>query len=185
MVTEGQAKVDPSLGEAARQVLTFTLGAESYGVDILRVQEIRGWAPVTRIPKSPEHVLGVLNLRGSIVPIVDLRRRFGLEEAHFTALTVIIVLFVESPTGRREFGLVVDAVSDVMDIQPGDMKPAPELGSRHDADFLLGLATLDEKMVMLLDVDCLISLGLIADTERAATVTGRKVLPASEAQSPT
>ena len=84
----------------SNQVLTFTLGEETYGVDILRVQEIRGWSPVTRIPQAPAHVLGVLNLRGSIVPIVDLRMRFNLQRAEYTPLTVIIVLSVESSLGR-------------------------------------------------------------------------------------
>src|SRR3954471_23239906 len=96
----------------SNQVLTFTLGEETYGVDILRVQEIRGFSPVTRIPQSPTHILGVLNLRGSIVPIVDLRMRFSLERAEYTPLTVIIVLSVESSVGRRDFGVVVDGVSD-------------------------------------------------------------------------
>ena len=100
----------------SNQVLTFTLGDETYGVDILRVQEIRGYSPVTRIPQSPPHVLGVLNLRGSIVPIVDMRMRFNLERAEYTPLTVIIVLSVESPVGRRDFGVVVDGVSDVIDV---------------------------------------------------------------------
>jgi purine-binding chemotaxis protein CheW len=104
---------------ASKQVLTFTLGDETYGVDILRVQEIRGWAPVTRIPQAQAHVLGVLNLRGSIVPIVDLRMRFSLPRAEYTPLTVIIVLSVESPQGRRDFGLVVDGVSDVIDVALG------------------------------------------------------------------
>ena len=97
--------------------------------DILRVQEIRGWSPVTRIPQAPAHVLGVLNLRGSIVPIVDLRMRFNLQRAEYTPLTVIIVLSVESPLGRRDFGVVVDGVSDVIDVAAGDVKPAPEFGA--------------------------------------------------------
>ena len=98
-MTDPSAKKQVDGGPAAsRQVLTFCLDAETYGVDILRVQEIRGWSPVTRIPKSPPHVLGVLNLRGSIVPIVDLRVRFSLERAEFTPLTVIIVLSIMTPT---------------------------------------------------------------------------------------
>jgi purine-binding chemotaxis protein CheW len=138
------------------QVLTFTLGEETYGVDILRVQEIRGWSPVTRIPQAPAHVLGVLNLRGSIVPIVDLRMRFNLQRAEYTPLTVIIVLSVESSQGRRDFGLVVDGVSDVVDVPAGDVKPAPELGRQASTEFIAGLAAVSERMVMLLDIDQLI-----------------------------
>ncbi len=157
MTAEAAAMVQEAATPESQQVLTFTLGAESYGVDILRVQEIRGWTSVTRIPQAPEHVLGVLNLRGSIVPIIDLRRRFGIGEAAFTPLTVIIVLLVELPGGRREFGLVVDGVSDVVDITAANMKPPPEIGGRVDGDFLKGLATVAEAMVILLDVDTLIS----------------------------
>lgn len=162
MTIEASVSVEDVAAADSRQMLTFTLGDEKYGVDILRVQEIRGWSPVTRIPKAPSHVLGVLNLRGSIVPIIDLRRRFGLESVEFTTLTVIIVLSVETASGRREFGLVVDGVSDVVDVRPDDQKPAPDLGGRSDAEFLLGLATIDDQMVMLLDVDSLVSQGLVA-----------------------
>ncbi len=99
-----------------RQVLTFVLGNETYGVDILRVQEIRGLSAVTKIPQAPAHVLGVLNLRGSIVPIVDLRMRLSLERAEYTPVTVIIVLSVLAGSNRRDFGVVVDGVSDVVDV---------------------------------------------------------------------
>src|ERR1044072_8124610 len=119
---------------ASKQMLTFTLGDETYGVDILRVQEIRGWSPVTRIPQAQPYMLGVLNLRGSIVPIVDLRMRFNLPRAEYTPLTVIIVLSVESAQGRRDCGLVVDGVSDVIDVPAGDVKPAPELGRRGSTE---------------------------------------------------
>src|SRR6266849_3815477 len=146
----------------SRQVLTFCLGAETYGVDILRVQEIRGWSPVTRIPKSPPHVLGVLNLRGSIVPIVDLRVRFSLERAEFTPLTVIIVLSITTPNGRSEFGLVVDSVSDVVDISTKDLKDAPNLGGKMNADFIQCLATVADRMLILLDVDALIGRDLLS-----------------------
>jgi len=140
----------------SNQVLTFTLGKETYGVDILRVQEIRGWSPVTRVPQSPPHVLGVLNLRGSIVPIVDLRMRFRLDEAEYTAVTVIIVLSVETTHGRRDLGVVVDGVSDVIDIKAADIKPSPDLGGEATTEFIQGLMTVGEHMVMLLDIDRLV-----------------------------
>jgi purine-binding chemotaxis protein CheW len=142
--------------EPPRQVLTFSLGAENFGVDILRVQEIRGWSPVTRIPKVPPHVLGVLNLRGAIVPIIDLRVRFGLAQAEFTPLTVIIVLSVKSAHGTREFGLVVDGVSDVVDIEAENMKATPNLSHNASVEFIQGLAIVAERMLILLDVDELI-----------------------------
>lgn len=141
---------------AARQVLTFVLGEETYGVDILRVQEIRGWSAVTKIPQAPAHVLGVLNLRGSIVPIVDLRMRLALERAEYTSVTVIIVLSVLSGTGRRDFGVVVDGVSDVVDVNEADVRPPPELGASAATDFIRGLVPVAERMVVLLDIDRLI-----------------------------
>ncbi len=143
-------------GSASRQVLTFVLGSETYGVDILRVQEIRGWSAVTKIPQSPAHVLGVLNLRGSIVPIVDLRMRLDLERAEYTAITVIIVLSVVCGAGRRDFGVVVDGVSDVVDVNEADVRPSPDLGARTATDFIRGLVPVAERMVVLLDIDRLI-----------------------------
>jgi len=141
----------PPSGEPAaslrRQVLTFVLGAETYGFDILRVQEIRGWSAVTKLPQSPAHVLGVLNLRGSIVPIVDLRMRFGLERAEYTSVTVIIVVSVVSESGRRDFGVVVDGVSDVVDVNEADVRPPPELGARTTTDFIRGLVPVAERVL--------------------------------------
>jgi purine-binding chemotaxis protein CheW len=158
MTTTATAKSEPgdTKPSGSQQVLTFTLGNETYGVDILRVQEIRGWAPVTRIPQSPPHVLGVLNLRGSIVPIVDLRMRFALERAAYTAVTVIIVLSVEAQNGRRDIGVVVDGVSDVVDIDSAHIKPPPDLGGQVKTEFIRGLAALGDQMTMLLDIDRLV-----------------------------
>ncbi|MGH8150750.1 MAG: chemotaxis protein CheW [Steroidobacteraceae bacterium] len=147
---------DGEPGSASRQVLTFVLGNETYGVDILRVQEIRGWSVVTKIPQSPPHVLGVLNLRGSIVPIVDLRMRLSLERAEYTAITVIIVLSIVSAAARRDFGVVVDGVSDVVDVNDANVRPAPDLGSRAATAFIRGLVPVAERMVVLLDIDRLI-----------------------------
>jgi purine-binding chemotaxis protein CheW len=161
MTDHSPKKQGDNIPASSRQVLTFCLGAETYGVDILRVQEIRGWTPVTRIPKSPAHVLGVLNLRGSIVPIVDLRVRFSLERAEFTPLTVIIVLSIMTPTGKSEFGLVVDSVSDVVDISANDLKETPNLGGKLNADFIQCLATVADRMLILLDVDALVGRDLL------------------------
>jgi purine-binding chemotaxis protein CheW len=146
-----------STKSGSQQVLTFVLGSETYGVDILRVQEIRGWSSVTKIPHAPPHVLGVLNLRGSIVPIVDMRMQFNLERAEYTAVTVIIVLSVQSRKGKRDFGVVVDGVSDVVDVDDSQVKPAPDLGCREATEHIRGLMPVGDKMVVLLDIDRLIS----------------------------
>jgi purine-binding chemotaxis protein CheW len=164
------AKNTKGPGEESHQVLTFVLGKETYGVDILRVQEIRGWSTVTKIPHAPSHVLGVLNLRGSIVPIVDLRMRFSLDRAEYTAVTVIIVVSVISPQGRRDFGVVVDGVSDVVDVNPEEVKAAPELGARGATDYIRGLVPVSERMVVLLDIDRLIG-GDMATFSNSATET--------------
>jgi purine-binding chemotaxis protein CheW len=153
---------DKRPGEESHQVLTFVLGKETYGVDILRVQEIRGWSAVTKIPHAPSHVLGVLNLRGSIVPIVDLRMRFFLERVEYTAVTVIIVVSVMSAAGRRDFGVVVDGVSDVVDVDNAKIKEAPEVGARGATDYIRGLVAMSERMVVLLDIDRLIGSELAA-----------------------
>ncbi len=141
------------VGSGTRQVLTFSLGGETYGVDILRVKEIRGWSPVTRIPRSPETLLGVLNLRGLIVPILDLRVRFALESAEFTPMTVIIVLSLRTETGQRECGIVVDNVNDVVDIATDTIRPAPAMGGANTSAFIEGIATHDEQMLILLNAE--------------------------------
>lgn len=131
------------------QQLTFNLAGEEYGVDILSVREIRCWSRVTRIPQTPAHLLGVLNLRGAIVPIMDLRLRFGLERESYGESTVVIIVAI----AERLFGMVVDAVSDVIDIDADAIKPVPDMGAVVDTRYLKGLATHEERMVMLLDVE--------------------------------
>jgi purine-binding chemotaxis protein CheW len=138
-----------------REVLVFILGAEEYGVDILKVQEIRGYEKVTPIPAAPEFLKGIVNLRGTIVPIVDLRVKFALPDPRYDATTVVVILRVAG----RVIGMVVDAVSDVVRLAPNDVKQAPQLGSIVDSSFLAGLATQGERMVMLLDIEKLLSAG--------------------------
>jgi purine-binding chemotaxis protein CheW len=156
MTTPPAASAAKSQDPATQQVLTFELGNETYGVEILRVREIRGWTSVTRIPHAPAHVLGVLNLRGSIVPVLDLRMRFELERAEYTKVTVIIVLSVNSRAGRREVGVVVDGVSDVIAVNFADVKEAPDLGSSTATGYIRGLIPVANRMVVLLDIDRLI-----------------------------
>lgn len=152
---ESTLSITSTLGQT--QFLTFVLSNEQYGVNIIRVQEIKGWTPVTKIPNTPDFVCGVLNLRGTIVPIIDLRIRFNMENAEYTDTTVIIVLSVEQEDGKRVIGFVVDAVSDVLNVEANEVKPAPDLGSHVDMDFLSGLATIGDEMVMLLDIDKMMS----------------------------
>ncbi len=139
------------------QYLTFILAQEEYGVDILRVQEIKGWSKTTPIPNTPDYIKGVMNLRGSIVPIIDLRERFGLEPLEYGPMTVVIVLSVQSEDRERLMGVVVDAVSDVYNVKPEDLKPAPDLGDRLRSEFVKGLATVDEKLVIVVDIDSLLN----------------------------
>jgi purine-binding chemotaxis protein CheW len=132
------------------------LAGEEYGVDILRVQEIKGWDRATRIPQMPDYVLGVINLRGAVVPILDLRRRFDLDTVPFGPTTVVIVLRASGPRGERTVGIVVDAVSEVYDVDDGDMKRPPDVCGNVDTVFVRSLATVEDKMLILLDVDRLI-----------------------------
>jgi len=131
------------------QYLTFTLGAEEYGFEILKVQEIKGYSAITPIPNTPNYVKGVMNLRGSIIPIVDLRAKLAMAEAAYNQFTVIIVVRV----GTKTVGVVVDAVSDVLNIPLKDIQPTPDFGSQVDARFISGLAKAGERLVVLLDIE--------------------------------
>ena len=141
-----------SNGNAATQYLTVNLANEEYGIDILAVREIRGWTSVTRIPQAPGYVLGVLNLRGAIVPVLDLRLRFGLSREEYTGTTVTVIITVAG----RLFGIVVDAVSDVLDVEQNNVRPVPDMGTAVDTEYLKGLTSIGERMVLLLDADKLL-----------------------------
>jgi purine-binding chemotaxis protein CheW len=143
---------------ATDQYLTFIMAGEEYGVDILAVQEIRGWESATPLPNSPPHIKGVINLRGTIVPIVDLRQCFGMDAIEYTGITVVIVLKIATENTHRVMGIVVDAVSDVYSLSDDQMRPAPDLGNSINTDVLRGLVNVDEKMVILLDIDKLLTL---------------------------
>lgn len=157
--------IGSELDSDADQYLTFILGAEEYGVDILRVQEIKGWDSVTPIPNTPEYIKGVINLRGTIVPIVDLRQRFNMPEIEYGPITVVIVLKIECADRDRIMGIVVDGVSDVYDVPPEEMKAAPDFGNVVDTEFVRGLATVDEKMIIILDIDHLMSGNEMQETD--------------------
>ena len=151
--TVGNTDIMTGGDESQQQYLTFILAGEEYGVDILRVQEIKGWDTVTQIPNTPEYIRGVINLRGTIVPIIDMRKRFGLEDLGYGPTTVVIVLKVNSDDKSRIMGIVVDGVSDVYNMPDEEIKPSPDFGSAVDTDFVKGLATVNEKMVIVLDID--------------------------------
>lgn len=154
--------------EQTDQYLTFIMADEEYGVDILSVQEIRGWETVTPIPNAPSHVKGVINLRGTIVPIIDLRQRFGLKNVEYGPLTVVIVLKVATAKGSRIMGIVVDAVSDVYSLSVDDMKSAPDLGDHVNTLYIKGLVSVNSKMVILLDINELLGMDTIPDVSISA-----------------
>jgi purine-binding chemotaxis protein CheW len=151
---------------AGNEYLAFTLGSEEYGIDILKVQEIRGYEAVTRIANAPEFIKGVINLRGIIIPVVDMRIKFNLGTPTYDQFTVVIILNIAG----RVMGMVVDSVSDVTTLTPDQVKPAPDMGSAFSTDYLIGLGTVDERMLILVDIDRLMSsaeMGLI-DNKLAA-----------------
>ena len=159
------AAASPTLADAGRlEVVTFTLGDEEYGIDIQKVQELRGYDAVTRIANAPEFIKGVVNLRGIIVPIIDMRIRFGIGTPSYDQFTVVIVLNI----GGRVVGMVVDSVSDVITLSQEQIKPAPAMGSVLDTDYLIGLGTLDERMLILVDIDRLMSSEEMGLVEAAA-----------------
>lgn len=167
MNQDATTTVDLHADVTSQQFLTFVLGDENYAVDILRVQEIKGWSPVTHIPNTPEYMRGVLNLRGTIVPIVDLRMRFNMSSVEYTELTVVIVLSVKAEGRERTLGIVVDGVSDVLSVKDEEVKPTPDFGGTISTEYIKGLVTVDEDMVMLLDIDLLLSVDELNQLEKA------------------
>ena len=135
-----------------QELLTFTLGREEYAIDILKVQEIRGYDSVTTIANAPAFIKGVINLRGAIVPIVDLRIKFGLGQVEYTPFTVVVILNV----AERVVGVVVDSVSDVISLSAQQVRPAPDFSAQVGASFILGLGTVEERMLILVDIEKLI-----------------------------
>ncbi len=163
-----EAETSARTGDHNDQYLTFIMAGEEYGVDILRVQEIRGWENVTPIPNAPSHIKGVINLRGTIVPIVDLRQRFGLTQVEYGPLTVVIVLKVATRKGARVMGIVVDAVSDVYSLSADEMKAAPDLGDNVNTSYIRGLVNVSSKMVILLDINELLGADTIPEVSMSA-----------------
>lgn len=144
---------DEMTSSDAREYLTFRLDQEEYGIDILKVQEIRGYEPPTRVANAPSFIKGVVNLRGTIVPIVDMRLKFNCSKAEYNSFTVVIILNLRN----RIVGIVVDSVSDVMELQPESIKVAPDIDSVIDSSAVLGLGSLGDRMLILLDIERLMS----------------------------
>lgn len=152
----------------AGKYLTFELAEEIYGIEILKVQEIIGMMKVTRVPKLPGFIKGVINLRGKVIPVIDLRLKFGLQDLEMTEKTCIIVVQVAREDGKVIMGLMVDEVSEVLDI-PGDyIEDAPAFGESVDTDFLLGIGKMGDKVIMLMDVDKVLSVEELGEMAVAA-----------------
>jgi purine-binding chemotaxis protein CheW len=162
------AAMTDGAADETKQFLTFVLDGEEYGVEILRVQEIKGWEGVTRVPHTPHYLLGVTNLRGTVVPVIDLRARFGMPRAEFTSVNVVIVFRVAFGRSEKTVGIVVDGVAEVYDFRAGDIRPPPEVKASVDPSLIAGLGTTGDKMVLLLDID-----RLVASSIDPASVTAR------------
>jgi purine-binding chemotaxis protein CheW len=154
----------PAPAGTAQEYLTFTLGAEEYGVNILKVQEIRGYEKPTAIANAPAYIKGVVNLRGTIVPIVDMRIKFNLREPTYDQFTVVIILNVSD----RVVGMVVDGVSDVISLEAEQMRPSPEFSSTFDTRYITGLGTVDDRLLILVDIHKLMSSSDMGLNEEAA-----------------
>lgn len=137
---------------SSAQYLTFALGKEEYAIEILRVQEIKGYSALTQIPNAPAFIRGVMNLRGAVVPVIDLRIKFGMPSAEIDRFTVIIIVKVRGKT----VGLVVDSVSDVLDLLSADIEPTPDLGYHVDTSFMNGMAKNADRLIILLDIEKLL-----------------------------
>lgn len=154
-----------SAASAGGEFLSFTLGAEHYGVDILKVQEIRGYDAVTRVPDAPDYIKGVINLRGTIVPIIDLRIKFNQAEVSYDQYTVVIIVDLN----QRTTGIVVDGVSDVLTLAPAQIKPAPALSGGVDTEYIRGLGSLEGRMLILADIEKLMNIDDLAAIDAAAS----------------
>jgi len=153
LAREGTGTEPRSVSEYAGKYLTFRLGLEEYGLPVLKVREIIKVMDITHVPQVPDHVLGVINLRGKVIPVIDLRRKFGLPSQEYTQLTCIIVADVDLAQGRVMMGMVVDSVSEVLNVTAAEIDETPEFGGENSTEFLLGLAKVKGTVKILLDLD--------------------------------
>ncbi|WP_394129218.1 chemotaxis protein CheW [Shewanella maritima] len=159
-----------SQGNVDQQYLTFIMGEEEYGIEILSVQEIRGWQNTTVLPNAPAHIKGVINLRGTIVPIIDLRQRFGITELTYGPKTVVIVVKIELEQSHKVIGIVVDAVSDVIIVDDENLRPTPDFGLETDIRFIKGLSSINDAMVILLDVHLLLGNEMLPSASQLSSI---------------
>jgi len=169
------AKATETMGQAVKvmsdkeeKFLTFVLAGEEYGIGILKIKEIIGMMSITTVPQTPEFVKGVINLRGKVIPVMDLRLRFGMEAIDYTERTCIIVVEIEGSTGTVQIGIVVDSVSEVLNIKSEDIEETPTFGTKLRTDYILGMAKMEGGVKILLDIDRVLSDQEIADLEKAA-----------------
>jgi len=148
--------------------LTFSMAEEEYGIGILKIKEIIGMMPITTVPQTPDFVRGVINLRGKVIPVVDLRAKFGMDTIDYTDRTCIIVVEIEGGSGMVMIGIVVDAVSEVLNIKADEIEDTPTFGTRLDTDYILGMAKMEGSVKILLDIDRVLSGGEIFVLENAA-----------------
>ncbi|MDI6761879.1 MAG: chemotaxis protein CheW [Thermodesulfobacteriota bacterium] len=157
-----------AMGDREGKYLTFSLAGEEYGVGILKVKEIIGMMPITTVPRTPSYVKGVINLRGKVIPVVDLRLKFGMEEIGYTERTCIIVVETRGQGGSVLIGIVVDSVSEVLNIKSADIEETPTFGARLDTDYILGMAKMNGGVKILLDIDKVLSAEEVAVLDKAA-----------------
>ncbi len=167
-LTETMDQAVKVMTEREGKYLTFTLADEEYGIGILKIKEIIGMMPVTTVPQTPEFVKGVINLRGKVIPVMDLRLRFGIDAIDYTERTCIIVVEIEGSTGTVQIGIVVDSVSEVLNIKGEDIEDTPTFGTKLNTDYILGMAKMEGGVKILLDIDRVLSEGEIAVLEKAA-----------------
>lgn len=155
--TNASIKKSQSMIEREGKYLTFTLANEEYGIGILKIKEIIGMMPITTVPQTPEFVKGVINLRGKVIPVLDLRLRFGMNAMDYTERTCIVVVEIQGASATIQIGLVVDAVSEVLNIKEGDIEETPTFGTKLNTDYILGMAKMEGGVKILLDIDRVLS----------------------------
>jgi len=163
--------IDQAIGvmsDREGKYLTFALAGEEYGISILKIKEIIGMMPITTVPQTPEFVKGVINLRGKVIPVVDLRLRFGMERIDYTERTCIVVVEISSGSGTVMIGIVVDSVSEVLNIKAGDIEETPTFGTKLETDYILGMAKVQGGVKILLDIDRVLSRDEVALIKKAA-----------------
>ena len=157
-----------AMADREGKYLTFSLAEEEYGIGILKIKEIIGMMPITTVPRTPEFVKGVINLRGKVIPVMDLRLRFGMEEIDYTERTCIVVVEIEGASGTVMIGVVVDSVSEVLNIKGEDVEETPTFGTKMNTEYILGMAKMEGGVKILLDIDRVLSEDEIVDLEKAA-----------------